>query len=254
MTNTNTKAFLGYPISFGNICTIYPPTVEKSLMTQNYSYIQKLFTLSQEEIEDMYTEHEQKTGESLGTPPTPFQYLLTQAYTNPQNYDIIKTGFNLFCQVDITILFDRKEIWLCDFEKELANNKTIEELMAIPKITEENYFDFQNKIRESLGVKPIENYKLITNERIRQMKAKERYRDRVKEKRQKGISLETTLVTICCMGIGITPLNIGKLSCAALSSLMKTYQDKEKYGIDIDMLLAGADSKKIHPKYWISNE
>ena len=126
--------------------------------------------------------------------------------------------------------------------------------MAIPKITEENYFDFQNKIRESLGVKPIENYKLITNERIRQMKAKERYRDRVKEKRQKGISLETTLVTICCMGIGITPLNIGKLSCAALSSLMKTYQDKEKYGIDIDMLLAGADSKKIHPKYWISNE
>ena len=186
MTNTNTKAFLGYPISFGNICTIYPPTVEKSLMTQNYSYIQKLFTLSQEEIEDMYTEHEQKTGESLGTPPTPFQYLLTQAYTNPQNYDIIKTGFNLFCQVDITILFDRKEIWLCDFEKELANNKTIEELMTIPKITEENYFDFQNKIRESLGVKPIENYKLITNERIRQMKAKERYRDRVKEKRQKG--------------------------------------------------------------------
>ena len=34
--------------------------------------------------------------------------------------------------------------------------------MTIPKITEENYFDFQNKIRESLGVKPIENYKLIT--------------------------------------------------------------------------------------------
>jgi hypothetical protein len=28
---------------------------------------------------------------------------------------------------------------------------------------------------------------------------------------------------------------------------------KEKYEIDIDSLLAGADSKKIKPKYWIRN-
>lgn len=250
----NINAFLGYPIPFNDICTIYPPTIEQSLTTQNYSYMQKLFTLSQEEIEDMYIEHEQNTGENLGQPPTPFKYLLSQAYISSQNYEKVKEAFRFFCKVDITILFDREEIWLCDFEKELANNKTIEDLIAIPKITEENYFNFQNKIRESLGIRPVESYELITNERVRRYKAKARLRDRIKAKRQSGISLETTLIAICCMGIGITPLNIGKLSCAALSSLIKTYQNKEKYEIDMSMLLAGADSKKIHPKYWIGEE
>jgi hypothetical protein len=37
------------------------------------------------------------------------------------------------------------------------------------------------------------------------------------------------LVSICCMGIGITPLNIGEMSYTALESIVKKYQDKEKY-------------------------
>jgi hypothetical protein len=53
------------------------------------------------------------------------------------------------------------------------------------------------------------------------------------------------------MGIGITPLNIGEMSYASIFTIMKTYQDKEKYDLDVRSLLAGADSKKIKPKYWI---
>lgn len=55
------------------------------------------------------------------------------------------------------------------------------------------------------------------------------------------------------MGIGITPLNIGEMSYAAFTPIMKMCQEKEKYDIDIRSLLAGADSKKIRPKYWIRN-
>jgi hypothetical protein len=61
------------------------------------------------------------------------------------------------------------------------------------------------------------------------------------------------MTAICCMGIGITPLNIGEMSYASVGELMKVMQDKEKYDIDIRSLLAGADSKKIKPKYWIMN-
>jgi hypothetical protein len=61
------------------------------------------------------------------------------------------------------------------------------------------------------------------------------------------------LASICCMGIGITPLNIGEMSYVAIESLFNIYQDKEKYNLDIDSLLAGADSKKIKPQYWIRN-
>jgi hypothetical protein len=55
------------------------------------------------------------------------------------------------------------------------------------------------------------------------------------------------------MGLGITPLNIGEMSYASMGELVRTYQEKEKYDLDVRSLLAGADSKKIKPKYWIRN-
>ena len=55
------------------------------------------------------------------------------------------------------------------------------------------------------------------------------------------------------MGIGLTPLNIGEISYVSMQAILNQYQTKEKYEIDIDSLLAGADSKKIKPKYWIRN-
>jgi hypothetical protein len=87
------------------------------------------------------------------------------------------------------------------------------------------------------------------------MKAKAKRRDRLKAKSnsKNGILLSTSLVAICCMGIGITPLNIGEMSYAAIGPIMTMMQNKEKYDVDVRSLLAGADSKKIKPKYWIRN-
>lgn len=53
------------------------------------------------------------------------------------------------------------------------------------------------------------------------------------------------------MNMGINPLNIGELSYSAVKSLIAMYQQQEEYKMDIDTLLAGGDSKKIKPKYWI---
>ena len=82
-----------------------------------------------------------------------------------------------------------------------------------------------------------------------------RYRDKIKAKQaaKNGVTLFNTMASICCMGIGLTPLNIGEMSYVAMQNILSTYQDKEKYELDIDSLLAGADSKKIKPKYWIRN-
>jgi hypothetical protein len=93
--------------------------------------------------------------------------------------------------------------------------------------------------------------------RVAEIKRKARYRDKLKAKqaakKNEGISLFTSLVSICCMGLGITPLTIGEMSYVAMEGILKKYQEKEKYELDIDTLLAGADSKKIKPKYWIRN-
>ena len=43
------------------------------------------------------------------------------------------------------------------------------------------------------------------------------------------------------------------MSYVSMGAILAVYQNKEKYELDIDSLLAGADSKKIKPKYWIRN-
>jgi hypothetical protein len=58
------------------------------------------------------------------------------------------------------------------------------------------------------------------------MKEKIRERDRAKAKRAVehkagGITITTSLTAICCMGIGLTPLNVGELSYASIPPLMK---------------------------------
>ena len=90
-------------------------------------------------------------------------------------------------------------------------------------ITGQNYFFLQNAIRESLGEKAIEPPNPNEDPRLKRMKAKARYRDKIKAKKGGGIDLGSSLVAICCMGIGLTPLNIGKISYASVARLTTTY-------------------------------
>jgi hypothetical protein len=87
------------------------------------------------------------------------------------------------------------------------------------------YFDFQNAIRTVVGqkeIKPPEPTDPNEDPRIRAIKEKARRRDAIKAKQNNkdGIALSTSLVAICCMGIGITPLNIGEMSYAAIGPMM----------------------------------
>ena len=58
----------------------------------------------------------------------------------------------------------------------------------------------------------MEAYNPDENSKVRYFKAKARMRDRVKAKSKDSLTLGSTLASICCMGIGLTPLNIGELS------------------------------------------
>ena len=74
-----------------------------------------------------------------------------------------------------------------------------------------------------MGEEPKEPPNPNEDPRVKRIKAKARYRDRVKAKKGKGIGFSTSLTSICCMGIGITPLNVGELSYAAVSELIRRY-------------------------------
>ena len=220
---------------------VYPPKVHDTFKKNFFLYAQ-ILTLSQEEIEDEYVEKELDISNLL----TPFEYLLNTAYNDLNLRQYIKDAFYLFIHEDVTFLYEQKQIVIGD----IKDVKSIDELRILK---EEDYFEFQNLVRDSIGKKRVEPPNPNEDPRVKAIKAKARYRDKIKAKKGQGISFQTTLSSICCMGIGITPLNIGELSYAIIPVLIETYQAKEKYQLDTDCLLAGADAKKIKPKYWIRN-
>lgn len=237
------SVFLCFPEDFQNKFLIYPPKIKEVVTNRKFNQYRQLLTFSQEELDDEFLKKKE-------TAPTPLEFLLSNSYYNKEFEQIAKDAFYLFTRQKVTFLYDKKRILIGKVSEELKRVRSLNELVFLD---ETNFFDFQNKIRESLGEKPIEPPNPNEHPKIRRMKAKARYRDRIKAKQGSGINLLASLASICCMGIGITPLNIGEMSYASIGILMDTYQNKEKYEIDIASIQAGADSKKINPKYWIKN-
>jgi len=244
------SAFLCLPQDFKNKFLIYPPKIKDITSKKNFYQYRKLLTISQEEIEDDYTEQAQKNNKEVTNFPTPYEFLLLNSYHNKDFEKLAKEAFYFFTRQEVSFLYDQKKILIGDLKTEINRVKKIEQLVFLE---EEEYFYFQNELRVALGEKPIEPPNPKEHPKIKRMKAKARLRDRIKAKQGLGINFLTSMATICCMGIGITPLNIGEMSYAALGVLMQTYQEKEKYQIDVASLQAGADSKKVKPKYWIRN-
>ena len=234
---TNFSAFIGEPLNFKNKIYVYPPKVRDVVANPKFGLYTQILTFTQEDIQDEL----KKSGKEMDIYPSPFEFLLANCYHSEDFTNLTKEAFQFFCKENIFFSYETKHIFVGE-----------------ALLGEEEYFDFQNVIRNSMGDKKINPPEPINpNEdpRIRRIKEKARERDRIKAKQKSkdGISLETCLTAICCMGIGITPLNIGEMSYAAVGPIMSTMQDKEKYDIDIRSLLAGADSKKVKPKYWIRN-
>ena len=238
------KTFLRLPHNFNNKFYIYPPSFTEVISNEEFGMYQKIFTLSQEEIEDEFVEK----GTDISKVPTPYEYILASCYNNKEFLEIFKKAFKFFTKEDITPLFQLGIFVVGDLEKKLLEVKKIEDLV---KFGPEDYFDFQNKIRQVVGMPTVEPPNPNEHPKIKAMKAKARYRDRIKAKQNNGLDLTSIMAAICCMEMGLNPLNIGDISYASANVLIEQYQHKERYDLDIRSLLAGADSKKIKPKYWI---
>ena len=241
----NEKVFLGFPVPFKDICQLYPPTVRDVIENNEFMQYQALLTLSQEELDDAYRNEDKNI-----ITPNPFLYLLITYYNEEKLRPIILRGFEKFLHEPVTIIPEMEIIVIGVKEEELDPDVHLTNPRLIDK---ENFFDFQNAIREIMGIGSVEPPDPDEDPRVTRIKAKTRYREKVKAKQNAGPKLGTLLAAICCMGIGLNPLNIGEMSYADVVWLIEMYQQKESYSIDIRSLLAGADSKKVKPKYWIKN-
>ncbi len=245
---TNPKFFMGRPQRFKEICSIYPPTVNEVVDNDMYALYYKLLTISSYDLMEEYVSKNEPIPNDL---LTPFEYLLNLSYNSAEMMLLVRQAIQFFTHENCYLLPDQKCIIFVDLESNEAENiKSIEDLRMIK---EEDFFSFQNLIRESVGDETEKPVDPNENPRVARMKAKARYRDKIKAKKSKGLNLGSFLASICCMNLGINPLNIGELSYAAVTTLTRYYQNKEEYELDIRSLLAGADSKKIHPNHWMRN-
>ena len=246
----NDKVFLGTPIDFKDICKIYPPQVNDVVNDDNFNSYQSLFTITQEELDEAYLQDE-----NVVQIPTPFQYLLMNYYQNEEVAEVINKAFNFFIKEPVTIVPEIEMLLIGKSEEELDPDVDLENPRLL---NEENFFDFQNQIRLVVGrekVNPPEKEEEELDPRVKRWKMKVRESEKIiqKKKSKEAPTFGTLLAAICCMGIGLNPLNIGEMSYACVHWLIAMYQQNEEYDVDIRALLAGADSKKVKPKYWIKN-
>lgn len=256
--------FTGRPRDFYNICKIYPPTINNFLDTKELGVYRELLLHSYEDISDQWDEEIKldtktdsfnqlialaKNSSNLDKSPTPFEFLIILAKSNPSLENYAAKAFKFFIHEDIAFLYDINAIVIGNLEQELKFIKDINELRLL---TEDKYFEFQNLCREALGEKPAEPPVIDQDPRVARIKKLGRKRDKIAAK-QKGIDFGTSLAAICCMGFGINPLNIGEMSKCAIQALTEMFQNREKYDIDITSLQNGADPNDIKLQYWIKS-
>lgn len=237
--------FIGAPLEYENI-KIYPPRVKDVVTNKNFQKYLSILTMSQEDIEDLLVKD--KTVKKF---PTPFDFLFANAYENKEYENIAREALSFFFHEDVILVYDAGAIAIGDFSKDGISKMT--DISQVKTIKAMDFFEIQNLIRQSVGMNLVELPDPTESDKVRRFKAKSRERERVKAKSGKGLKLGSSLAAICCMGIGLTPLTIGEMSYATVSTLIEVYQTKEKYETDIKSLLAGAESKKVKPKYWIQN-
>lgn len=235
------KLFFGAAINFNDICWVYPLTIKEiigmgqevyntyiSYLCADIGEIQKL--MKKEGVPD----------EQI--PDTAFDYLMQQSKVDSIFFVELQKAFSTFIREKIHFLFEQNIICIgTDFEKE----KTL---------TKDNFEDFQNILRaqnklpvpESI---PKNESPMAKKFRLRRAQVAEAKRKQA-EKNGEVVSLFDSISTLMCLNSGITFKNIGDLTIYQFRNLLAREQAKYKYDLDIRMIAAGADPKKIKPKHW----
>lgn len=235
------RFLFGVPVDFNDVCLIYAPT-NKDIISFGYNNFWELISpllISYEDLYDAARMKARKEDRSIDEYKilTPWENL----WHNIEQSNLqmaLKMAIKLFTKEDSTFLVDQRIIIIGPVEERRI-------------INEENYFDFQNIIRSSVGLKQATPPNLKMHPKLREMKAKQRERDRVKAKQEgKNFSFSAMLLNCCCLNVGLNLDNILDRTYVVTSELYKMGSKKEKYEIDILSLIHGADSKNVKLESW----
>ena len=235
------KLFFGAAINFNDICWIYPLTIKEIIGMGQDTYNEYISYLCAD-IRDIQKEMKKEGISDEQIPDTAFDYLMQQSKVDRTFFVELQKAFSTSIREKVHFLFDQNIICIgADFKKE----KTL---------TRDNFEDFQNILRaqNKLPVPepiPKNESPMAKKFRLRREQVSEAKRKQA-IKNGENVSLFDSISTLMCLNPGITFKNIGDLTIYQFRDLLARAQAKYKYDLDIRMIAAGADPKKIKPKHW----
>lgn len=230
------QLFYGKPISFGDICLIYPPTLGTIAdigLTTFFQYM-SMITINKEKYEHITKEMSE------------IVYLIGSSLVDLQAQDLIKKAFLFFTKESIVLLPDLKKIHI--------GEKLSEERF----LTEDNFSLFQSYIKQ-LCVFDSSGYDIrdSDSEKVKQLKEKIRKgqelvnRYKKSSEKDEGPELIDLISSFLCKGNGVNYETIWKMSYYAFQMQFRRMQMAEEYDINLRSALAGAKISKDKMKYWI---
>lgn len=239
MTVIKEQAYAGYPSRLPGVCYVHPVLVGEMLKMGSNVYSSRLgmLLLTSDEIRKIMEEKGVEVNENTDLSPLPF--LLKSAQANDSFYLELRAAFATFIKEEITLL-------------PKINSVLIGPMAEKRLITEKNFIDFQTILnlqnRKKVPVPPPENESPFA----RKMRLAAEQRDAVKRKQQQKQGGAQDLADL--MEIAeVFGIDYKNKSIYSFYGLIQRHQLREKWTQDIQMLCAGADSKKIKAKYWGAN-
>ena len=239
------ELFVGAPYQLGNICKIHQLKLKEILDREvlgfeKYYYFVNLLTMEEEDLKEVLTQKAQLGNIDISI----FQYILLSAASDKTFFLDLKKALSTFIKEEVMISPKTGVIIVGDpKDKRVIGEKEFGEINLALRLF--------NKLR--IKEPPPENETPMQ----RKFRLKREERDRVKEKQnaKKGDlpSFADVMSSVCVMNTGITALNIGEYTIYQIKDLLERAQAKETYHTELDMLCAGADSKKIKPKHYVRN-
>lgn len=241
------KLFFGAAIDFNGIW-IYPLHLNEIIGMGQNTYNEYLSFLAQD-IGEIQKELKEQNIPEDEMPSSAFEYLMLQAQTS-MNFNLdngtflmkLQEAFSTFIREKVHFSFDTQEIFIGeDLDEKRVLNK-------------DNFEDFQNILRAQNKLPVPEPIPKDESPMARKFRLRREQVAEVKRKQAlkngESVSLLDSISTLICFDIGVNFQNVGNLTMYQFKELLARAQMKYKYDLDIRMIAAGADPKKIKPKHW----
>lgn len=230
------QAFKCLPSKLENICEIYPLTLTEILKMGINVYNRKLGLLLLTEVEIAQMIKEKINQEVPLEEIDPLGYLIQSADNDDMFFLELESAFSTFIKEEVLILPKINAILIgSPEERRLITSKNFRDFQDILKVQNQKDVEEPPPENETPGQRKMR----LLREKVAAVKKRQAQKD------GEGQSLLDLLEIAEVFGI-----DTDKCSLFSFYRLIRRHQLKEKWDQDIQMLCAGADSKKIKTKYW----